>query len=112
MDKITRVQIITGQILALDDRWGSVAPPRSPQSTSHTRLISDDPRWQARLSFDYEKDAAGNSWHLLELFAYGDARMTAAVRGDEVMPRYYLPGPWEQIFIPADLGDTTPLLPN
>lgn len=74
-------------------------------------MISNDRRWEARVSFEYEKDAAGNSWHLFELSIYNQQRMTAVFREEEVVPRYYIPGKWEPIFIPIDVMDTVPLLP-
>jgi hypothetical protein len=112
VDKPTRAKIIVDQVLALEPKFGKAAPPRSLQSTSRTRLISDDPRWEARLSYEYEKDAAGDAWDLLELFVYRQARMTVAVRGEQVVPRFFIPGKWEEIFIPFDNADTVPLLPN
>jgi hypothetical protein len=112
VDKPTRAKIIVDQVLALEPKFGKAAPPRSLQSTSRTRLISDDPRWEARLSYVYEKDAAGDAWDLLELFVYRQARMTVAVRGEQVVPRFFIPGKWEEIFIPFDNADTVPLLPN
>jgi hypothetical protein len=112
MDKQIRAQMIVDHILALDPKFGKPAPPRSLQSASRTRLISDDPRWEARVSFEYEKDSAGDPWDLLELFVYRQARMTVAVRGDQVVPRFFIPGKWEEIFIPFDNADTVPLMPN
>lgn len=87
-----------------EDRPSSIA-----QSTSRTRLISDDPRWEARVSYEYEKDAAGDAWDLLELFVYRQPRMTAAVRGEVVNLRFYIPDPWEPIFLCFDPRDNTPL---
>ena len=104
--------MIVDHVLALDDRFGRTVPPRSAQSTARTRMISDDPRWEARYSFEYEKDSGGDAWDLFELFVYGQRRMTAAVRGDQVVPRYYIPGRWEPIFIPIEIFDTVPLLPS
>jgi hypothetical protein len=112
MDKQIRAEMIVDQILALEPKFGKAAPPRSLQSTSRTRLISDDPRWEARVSFEYEKDSAGNAWDLIELFVYRQARMTVAVRGDPGVPPFFNPGNWEEIFIPFDSADTVPLLPN
>jgi hypothetical protein len=104
--------MIADHIISLDDKFGRASPPRSPESTSRTRLITDDPRWEARWSFEYQKDSTGDLWDLLELFVYGEQRMTAAVRGDQVIPRFFLPGSWERIFIGIDPGDTARLLPN
>jgi hypothetical protein len=112
MDKQVRAKMIADQILALEPKFGKAAPPRSLQSTSRTRLVSDDPRWEARISYEYEKDSAGDAWDLLELFVYRQARMTVAMRGEQVTPRFFIPGKWEQIFIPFDSGDTVPLFPN
>lgn len=112
MDKATRAKLIADHVLALDAKFGRTVPPRSPQSTSRTRLISDDPRWEARYSFDYEKDSAGETWDLLELWVYRQHRLTVVIRGDRVVPRFYIPGKWEPIFIDFDVVDTVPLLPN
>ena len=113
LDKATRAKLIIDHVLALDDKFGSAAPPRTIQSMARTRIISDEPaRWQARWSIEYEKGADGELWDLFELFVYGQARMTSVRRGDEVIPRFYIPGKWEPIFLPFDSNDTTPLLPN
>jgi hypothetical protein len=29
-----------------------------------------------------------------------------------MVPRFFIPGKWEEIFIPFDNADTVPLLPN
>ena len=112
MDKTARAKLIVDQVLALDPKFGQTAPPRTVQSTARTRLISDDPRWEARWSIESEKDSAGDLWDLFELSVYGQPRMTAAVRKDVVTPRFYIPGKWEPIFLSFDPRDTTPLLPN
>jgi hypothetical protein len=112
MDKPTRAKIIVDHVLSLDERFGTTVPPRSVRATCRTRLISDDPRWEARWSIEYEKDPAGDAWDLFELFVYRQARMTAVVRGDVVVPRFYIPGKWEPIFLYTDGSDTVPLLPS
>jgi hypothetical protein len=113
LDKQERAKLIVGRILALDERFGQVAPPRTVKSTSKTRMISDQPSlWNARWSKEYETGPDGNAWDLLELFIYGQARMTAIARGEEVVARYYIPGKWEPIFLIFDPNDTVPLLPN
>lgn len=112
VDKSARAKIIVDQVLALDPKFGKAAPPRSAQSTSRTRSISDDPRWEARWSIEYEKGSDGEMWDLVELFVYRQARMTVAVRGEQVIPRFFIPGKWEQIFFPFDSADTVPILPN
>ena len=112
MNKQERARIIVNDVLSRDKKFGKTVEPRSQNSTSRTRLISDDPRWKARVSFEYEKDSSGRLWDLFELFAYGQARMTAAIRGNEVKLRYYVPGGWEPIFLCFDPGDTTPLRPD
>lgn len=111
MDKNRRAKFIVDHVLRLDDKHGYIAPPRSAHSTSPTRMISDDPRWEARYSKRHEKDRAGNEWDLFELFVYKQPRLTAVVRGDEVVPRFYIPGKWEPIFLEFDPNDTVPLLP-
>lgn len=112
MDKATRAKIIIDQVLSLDEKFGRTVPPRSLQSTSRTRQISDDPRWVVRWSIEYEKGPDGELWDLFELSIYNQPRMTAVRRGDEVVPRFYIPGKWEPIFLVIDPSDTTPLLPN
>jgi hypothetical protein len=112
MDKEDRTRFIIDVVLERDGTWGKTVQPRSPDSSSRTRLISDDPRWEARVSFEYEKDSSGELWDLFELFAYGQRRITAAMRGDELKLRYYIPGAWEPIFLCFDPGDTTPLRPE
>lgn len=112
MNKQERARIIVKDVLSRDRKFGKTVEPRSPDSTSRTRLISDDPRWEARVSFDYEKDSSGKLWDIFELFAYGQRRMTAAIRGGQMKLRYYIPGPWEPIFLFFDPGDSTPLKPT
>jgi hypothetical protein len=112
LDKPTRAKMITDHVLSLDAKFGKAAPPRSLQSTSRTRLISDDARWEVRWSIEYEKGSDGQMWDLVELFVYRQPRMTAVVRGDVVIPRFYIPGKWEDIFLPFGSADTVPLLPN
>ena len=112
MDKDARARLIIDQVLKMNDSHGRKAPPRSPQSAAMTRIISDDCRWEVRLSKDYQKDSSGQSWDLFELSVYGQARMTAAIRGEEIELRYYVPGKWEPIFTILDSFDTVPLLPN
>lgn len=111
MDKAARAKVIVDRIIALDEKYGRTVPPRSRQSTSRTRQVSDDPRWEAKWSIEYEKDKTGEVWDLLELSVYGQARMTAIRRGEDVVPRYYIPGKWEPIFLHFDPNDNTPLLP-
>lgn len=112
MDKNARARMIIDHVLNMNDTHGRQAPPRSSQSTSPSRIISDDCRWDVRLSLNYEKDAAGELWDLFELSVYGQARMTAAIRGEEINLRYYIPGKWEPIFIICDSIDTVPLMPS
>ena len=64
------------------------------------------------MSPEYEKDSSGELWDLFELSVYGQARMTVAIRGEEINLRYYIPGNWEPIFTIEDSFDTVPLLPN
>jgi len=112
IDKTTRARMIVEGVLALDSKFGQVDAPRSIHATKPGRLISDDPRWKARVSPSYEQDAAGESWDLFELFIYGQQRLTVVVKGSETVPRFYIPGKWEQIFLFFDPNDTVPLLPN
>jgi hypothetical protein len=112
MNKQERAGSIVQRVLSLDAKFGKTIEPRSGNSTSRTRLISDDPRWEARVSFAYEKGPSGEPWDLVELFVYGQPKMTAAVHRNGINLRYYIPGPWEPIFLFFDPGDTTPLKPQ
>jgi len=112
MTKNERAHLIVSHVLALDHSHRQVGPPRSGASKIPTRCISNDPRWEARVSPKYEKGDDGELWDLFELFVYGQQRMTAAVKGSELRLRYYLPGIWEPIFVIIQPRDTTPLLPS
>lgn len=112
MDKSTRAKIIFERVIAHDDQFGHDVPPRSPESRSQTRQISADPRWHAVWSKEYEKGSGGEMWDLFELFVYNDRRMTAIAYGDRVVPRFYMPGPWEPILLCFDPRDNTPLKPG
>ncbi len=111
MEKIDRAQTIVDHVLALEDRFGRYGPPRAQHTSVPARLISDDPRWEARISRGYEKDRdGGENWDLFELSIYGQQRVTAAFRGQDLILRHYRPGVWERIFLIPDTGDTVPLL--
>lgn len=112
MNKDTRAHMIVDHVLNLNETFGRPGPPRSVHTKSPCRIISGDCRWEARLSPKYEKDSSGELWDLFELFVYGQARMTVAIRNDEIKLRYYIPGKWEPIFIVLDSFDTVPHLPN
>ena len=116
MDKSARAKIIVDQVLALDQKFGRPTPPRTVQSTCRTRSISDDPRWEARWSIEYEKDPEGEMWDLVELFVYRQPRMTVAVRGEQVVPRFYIPvdelrraGLYDRIRAIVHVPDTMPV---
>ena len=113
MEKIERARVIVDQVLALEPRVGRDGPPRAHHTIIPTRLIKGEPRWEARISRGYEKGPnGGEKWDLFELFIYGQQRMTAALRGPELILRQYLPGAWEPIFLITPTFDTVPLLPN
>ena len=112
MDKPTRAKLIIDLVLALDEKFGRSVPPRSLSSTSRVRLITDNPIWQAQWTIEHETGPDGEAWDLFELAVHGQPALTAGMRGDRVVPRYYIPGKWEQIFIETDLSDTVPLLGN
>lgn len=112
MDKLERARIVVDHVLGLDPRFSRHGPPRSAATKAASRLITDDPRWEARISPGYQKAPDGEVWDLFELFVYGQARMTAALNGDQIDLRYFIPGKWEPIFTSFDSPDTTPLFPN
>jgi hypothetical protein len=112
LDKPTRAKIIVDHIFTREDQFWRPAPPRTLDSTSLTRVISDDHRWEARWSFEDEQDSDGNAWDLVELFVHRQPALVAVVRGGDVIPRFFIPGQWERMFIDADVFDTVPLLPN
>jgi hypothetical protein len=113
MEKIERARTILDQVLSIEPRFGRHGPPRASHTTIPTRLVSGDPRWEASISRGYAKDpSGGDSWDLFELRVYGQQRVTAVFRGQELELRQYLPGPWEPIFLIVAPGDTTPLLPG
>ena len=112
MDKPTRAKMIIDQVLALDEEFGRIVPPRSLSSTARVRLITDNPIWEAQWSVEQEQDSNGHIWELFELTVHGQPALTASKCGDRVIPRYYIPGQWERIFIDVEIFDTVPLLPN
>ena len=111
MDKTERARVIIDHVLNLNTHFNRAGPPRSDKALDPCRLISDDPRWKARHSPAYDRSASEGPWDLFELFVYGEARMTAAFRGEEIDLRFYRPGNWEHIFLIVDPRDTVPLLP-
>lgn len=112
MEKNTRARIIVAHVLRLDDRFGKGGPPRSSYTSNPSRLISDNCRWNARVSRSYYDDGSGKLWDMLELEAYDIHRLTVVFHEEELVIRNYLPGPWEEIFLGFDPQDSTPILPN
>ena len=112
MDKPTRAKMIISHVLELDEKFGRTVPPRSLQSTARVRLITDNPIWQAQWSVEHETDSNGDLWELFELTVHGQPALTASICGATVIPRYYIPGTWERIFVEVDGSDTAPLRPN
>jgi hypothetical protein len=111
MDKVHRARMIIDHVLAHDHLWGRAGPPRSDKSDKPSRIISDGRRWEARMTRADQKDPDGELWDLIELSVYGQPRMTALFRGDDVELRMFLPGVWEPIFTIVGTPDTTPLRP-
>lgn len=113
MDKQRRALMIINHVENRDDdRWGRSGPPRKENSDKPCRIISDDPRWSARVTREDQPGPDGEPWNLIELSVYGQDRMTAIYRGDQVEIRMFRPGAWEPIFTIIDSGDTTPILPG
>jgi hypothetical protein len=112
MEKKRRARLILAHVLRLDERFGKNGPPRSINTTREARIISDDCRWHARVSPQYHDDKAGKHWDLLELTVYEEHRLTIVYHGDELEMRLFRAGPWEEIFLGFDPGDTTWLLPS
>jgi hypothetical protein len=111
MDKPARAKMIVDYILSLNEQFGRAVPPQSFNSTSKARLISDG-AWHARWTMDHDDNSSGDPWDLFELFVHGQPALTAVLRGDEVVPQFYIPGQWERMFIDIDIFDTVPLFPN
>ena len=111
MDKPTRAKMIIDHVLSLDEKFGRSVPPRSLQSTFRVRLITDNPIWQAHWSIKMT-DSNGDVWDLFELSVHGQPALAATLRGESVVPWFYIPGTWERIFIDVDGSDTVPLRPN
>lgn len=113
MNKDRRARMIINRVENRDDdRWGRTGPPRSDDSDRPTRMISDDPRWFARVTRNDQRGPDGELWDLIELWVYKQHRMTAIYSGDQLEIRLFKPGPWEPIFTIIDSGDTTPILPG
>ena len=110
MDKLTRARLIVDHVLGLHGQFSKPGLPRSEFTTLPSQWISDDPRWQARVSPQYHRTPEGD-WDLFELFVYDKLRMTAALKGDALELRLFTPGSWEPIFTLHETPDTEPLLP-
>jgi hypothetical protein len=111
MDKVHRARTIIDHVMSLDDRWGRAGPPRSANTNKPSRLISDDCRWEARVTRGDQKGPDGELWDLIELSVYGQPRMTALFRGEDVELRMFLSGVWEPIFTIVGSSDPTELRP-
>lgn len=111
MEKKTRARLILAHVLRLNDRFGRDGPPRSSNTTRNARLISDDCRWQARVSQHYF-ERAGKPWDILELTVYDEHRLTIAYHGDELEMRLFRAGSWETIFLGFDPEDSSWILPG
>lgn len=111
MDKVHRARMVINRVISLDGRWGRAGVPRSETSDKPSRIISDDCRWEARVTRADQKGPDGELWDLIELWVYGQPRMTALFRGDDVELRMFLPGFWEPIFTIIGSPDRTELRP-
>jgi hypothetical protein len=107
-----RAKQIINQVLSMDERWGKLGAPRKDGSDKPSRIITDDPRWYARLTRDHEKGPDGEKWDLIEIFAREQLRMTAVFRGDQVDVRLYESGSWEPMFCLFNLAVLEPQRPN
>lgn len=111
MAKADRTLAVLHRVANLDRKFGRDGPPRSAGSKTSTRIVAGDHRWEAHITREHEIGPDGKPWDLLELFAYGQRRITAVFRDDAANPRLYLPGPWEEIFCLPE-GNCLPLHPN
>lgn len=112
MNKERRARMIINHVENRDERWGRSGPPRSDTTDKPTRIISDDPRLSARVTREHQTGPDGQPWDLVEPWVYGQHRMTAIYRGDELEIRVFKPGPWEPIFTIISTHDETPILSN
>ena len=113
-----RASSIVHTVSALDPRFTRAADPKFG---TRARTITDAPAiWDALIVPDYLPNVMagppvtpdGGPWDLFCLSAYGQPRLTAHVRNDEVRVRLYQPGVWERAFFFADLPDVAPMLPS
>jgi hypothetical protein len=111
MDKTFRARLVIDHVLGLADRYEKSGSPRSDATDRPSRWISDDTRWKARISTEYQMGPDGERWDLFELFVYDELKMTAAMKGELIELRLFRPGKWEPIFTLVETSDTTPLLP-
>jgi hypothetical protein len=112
MNKHRRARVIIDHVQNMDQAWGKAGPPRSERTDKPSRIISADCRWEARVTREDQKGADGELWDLIELFAHGQLRMTAAFRGEQIDLRLYRPGPWEPLFNIYNAPDGDPVGPN
>jgi hypothetical protein len=116
ISKTVRTAMIIGHVQARSAEFGRDAEPRAATPELPVRRITDDPRWEALVTKGHTKakevGTDGGDWDLFELFVYRERKITAIFRGGEVIVRFYVPGPWEPIFIVVQSGDNVPLRPS
>ena len=107
-----RARMIIDHVESRDERWGRSAPPRSDDTQNPSRIISDDPRWSARVTREDQKGPDGQLWDLIQLFVFDELRMTAIYRDEQLQLRLFKPGAWEPIFTIKQFADRTPIVPH
>lgn len=112
MNKDSRARMIIDQVQNKDERWGRAGPPQTHTTDKPSRIITDDPRWVARLTREHQQGPDGRPWDLIQIFAYDELRMTAIFHGEQLELRLFRPGLWESIFTIFQSPDRTPLLPR
>src|SRR4051812_10577148 len=98
MNKLDRAYHIINHVLALDEKRGRPAPPRTETSDKPSRLIADECRWHATLTREDQEGPDGELWDLMQVYVYDQLRMTAAFRGEAIDLRLFKGGAWEVVF--------------
>jgi hypothetical protein len=111
VNKQRRAGMIINHVQMRDERWGRAGPPQTHTTDKPSRVISDDPMWLAHLTREHQHGPDGQLWDLIQLFVYGELKMTAIFHGEDVELRLFRPGPWERTFTIIQSSDQTPLLP-
>jgi hypothetical protein len=111
VNKNDRARMIIDHVESRDERWGRAGPPQTRTTDKPSRIISDDPVWVAHVTREHQQGPDGRLWDLIQVFIYGQLKMTAIFRGADLDLRLFKPGPWESIFTIIQSPDDTPLLP-